>query len=100
MERKKEKKEKYERKRRKKEREKERKKEKEKEKGSYETSSSYFWCFDGRSSLGRGLKFVYSMRATLQEVGILPHLVYGYRVLTLHSALSLGLVLDWETEGF
>ena len=30
---------------------------------------------DGRSSLGRELKFVYSTRAMVQEVGILPPLV-------------------------
>ena len=39
-------------------------------------SSSDLRCSDGRSSLGRELKFVYSMKATLQEVGILPTLVY------------------------
>ena len=33
-------------------------------------SSSDFQCSDGRSSWGRELKFVYSTRATLQEVGI------------------------------
>ena len=39
-------------------------------------SSSDFQRYDGRSYSGRELKFVYSTRATLQEVGILPTLVY------------------------
>ena len=34
------------------------------------TSSSDFWHFDGRSSLGRELKSFYLTRATLQEVEI------------------------------
>ena len=37
---------------------------------------SNFRHSDGRSLSSRELKFVYSMRATLQEVGILPILVY------------------------
>ena len=32
-------------------------------------------CFDGQSSLGPELKPLYSTRATLQEVGILPPLI-------------------------
>ena len=57
------------RKRRKEERKRERKKD--------PTTSSYdFWLSDGRSSSGQELKSVYSMRATLQEVEILPTLVY------------------------
>ena len=47
-------------------------------------SSSDFRCFDGRSSSCQELKSVYAMRATLQEVGSLPTLVYfhpqGYLV--------------------
>ena len=39
-------------------------------------SSSNFRCSDGRSSSGRELKFIYSTRATLQEVGIQLTLVY------------------------
>ena len=39
-------------------------------------SSSDFWRSDGRSMSGRELKYVYSTRATLQVVGILPTLVY------------------------
>ena len=39
-------------------------------------SSSDFRHSDGRISLGRELKFVYSTRVTLQEVVSLPTLVY------------------------
>ena len=39
-------------------------------------SSSDFQRYDSRSYSSRELKFVYSTRATLQEVGILPTLVY------------------------
>ena len=39
-------------------------------------SSSDLRCSDGRSLLGRELKSVYSTRAALQEVGILPTWVY------------------------
>ena len=64
-----------------KKKEKEREEEGEKEKGNERkedpaTSSSDFRCFKGRSSSGRELKSIYSTRATLQEVGILPPLVY------------------------
>ena len=66
------------------ERRKERKKEEEgeKEKGNERkkdptTSSSYLRRFDGLSSLGRELKSVYAMRATLQDVGILTTFVYS-----------------------
>ena len=41
------------------------------------TASSYdLRHSDGQSSSDRELKFIYSMRATLQEVGILHTLVY------------------------
>ena len=40
------------------------------------TSSFDFRHFDGRGSSGQKLKSVYSTRAILQEVGILPTLVY------------------------
>ena len=39
-------------------------------------SSSDFWRSNGQSLLGRELNSVYSTRATIQEVGILPTLVY------------------------
>ena len=66
--------------------EKERKEEGEKEKGNERTedstaSPSDFKRFDGRSSSGQGLKSVYSTRAMLQEVGILPPLVYFHPTL-------------------
>ena len=39
-------------------------------------SSSDFRCFDGQSSLGQELNFVYLTRATLQVEGIFPTSVY------------------------
>ena len=39
-------------------------------------SSSDLSCSDGRNSLDQEVKFVYSMRAMLQEVGIPPPLLY------------------------
>ena len=54
---------------------KERKREREREGGRTARSSSNLWLSDNRSSLGRELKFVYSTRAKLQEVEILPTLV-------------------------
>ena len=57
---------------------KERKKEERKERAGRELSD--FWCFDGRKSIGRELKLVYSTRATSRcqkqkEVGFSPTLV-------------------------
>ena len=50
--------------------------EKEGEERSPTSSSFYFRHSDGQSSSGRELKSVYSTRTTLQEVRILPTLVY------------------------
>ena len=77
-------------------------------------SSSDLRRFDGRSLPGRELKSIYSMRATLQKVEILP----TWFIFTLRAVWSnfgtvgnaalfspytlpsfLGLVSDWETEG-
>ena len=55
---------------------KERKKEREKEKKGRETGRKGNMRYDGRNSLDQEVKFVYSMRVTLQEVGILPTFVY------------------------
>ena len=63
-------------KQKKRKRERERKK-KEKEKGeSRRASSPNFRRSDGRNSSDQEVKYIYSMRATLQEVGILPTWVY------------------------
>ena len=61
-------------KKRKRERER-KKKEKEKEE-SRRDSSPNFRRSDGRNSLDQEVKSIYLMRATLQEVGILPTWVY------------------------
>ena len=101
------------------ERNKEKKREEEgkKEKGNERkkdlvASSSSLRRSNGRSSSGRDLKSVYTTRATLQDVEILPTLVYstirgclsGFLydcpILTLHTVQILGLVFSWETEGF
>ena len=78
VERNKEKKEKKEGNRRKKEREKERKKRKGRRKEDLRLLPLIYRRSDSRSSLGQELKSVYSMRATVQEVEILPTLVYFY----------------------
>ena len=63
--------------RRKKERErKERKKEREGEEREKERGRKGSQCFIGRNSSDQEVKSVYSTRVTLQEVGILPTLVY------------------------
>ena len=61
-------------------RRKKRKREREREGGEEGRSERLipliYWRFDGRSSLGRELKSIYSMRATLEEVWTLPTLSY------------------------
>ena len=60
-----------------KESEKEKKgREKEREEGRTVRSSSDLRRSDDWSAMGQELKFIYATRATLQEVGILPTLVY------------------------
>ena len=66
---------------------KEREREWERERGRKGNRSR--WCFDGWNSLDQEVKFVYSTRATLQEVGILPILVYFY-----HLGYCFGLIWD------
>ena len=39
-------------------------------------SSSDLWRFDNQNSSNQGIKSFYAIRAMLQEVGILPTLVY------------------------
>ena len=55
---------------------KERKEKKERRKKEREREGKGNWRFDGRNLSDQEVKSVYSMRATLQEVGILSTLVY------------------------
>ena len=65
-----------ERKRKKKRERKERRKEREEEKKGGKRGRKGNLHFDGRNSSDQEVKSVYSTRATLQDVGILPTLVY------------------------
>ena len=53
-------------------------------------SSSNFRHSDGQSSSGQELKFIYSTRATLQEIGILPTLVFFSTLRGLVFSIDFG----------
>ena len=55
---------------------KERKEKKERRKKEREREGKGNWRFDGRNLSDQEVKSVYSMRATLKEVGVLSTLVY------------------------
>ena len=51
-------------------------KEEKKQKRERERERKESWCSDDRNSSDQEIKFVYSTRTMLQEIGILPTLVY------------------------
>ena len=62
------------------------------------TSSSDFQRFDDRSSSGRELKFVYSTRATLQEVRIFLLWLIAFLFGQVFKGTSLGLSFWTEVQ--
>ena len=73
----------------------EKKREREGEEREKERKRKGKWCSDVRNSSDQEVKFVYSMRAVLQEVEILPTLVSFY-----HLSYCFGLLLGPRSAMF